>query len=95
MAKEAKAPPKAASPKEAPVDLRDFLSKASAPELLELAKNTGLVGHPLVKDYENPQAPDSYHKEQALRKLVHLEQKKHADFRNRLTSLVRQKLPQG
>ena len=93
MAKEAKATasgasPKGKVPKDAGIDVRDFLAKASAPELLDLARQTALVAHPLVKEYDNAQ-------EQALRRLLHLEQKKHADFRNRLATLLRQKLPQG
>jgi hypothetical protein len=93
VAKEAKATASSASPKgkapeDADIDLRDFLAKASAPELLDLARQTALAAHPLVKEYDNAQ-------EQALRKLIHLEQKKHADFRNRLATLLRQKLPQG
>jgi hypothetical protein len=93
MAKEAKAAasgasPKDKAPKDAGIDLRDFLARASAPELLDLARQTALAALPLVKEYENA-------KEQALRKLIHLEQKKHADFRNRLATLVRLRMPPG
>jgi hypothetical protein len=93
MAKEAKAvagsaSPKGKAPKDAGIDLRDLLAKASAAELLDLARQTALAAHPLVKGYDSAQ-------EQVLRKLIHLEQKKHADFRNRLATLMRQKMPQG
>jgi hypothetical protein len=86
MAKEKAPPAEGKQPaKEHRVDLREFIQSTGVPELLQIVRQTALATHPLVRDFDQSQDPL---KEQTLRRLVHREQKNHADFRNRLTFLL-------
>jgi hypothetical protein len=89
MAKEKKPPAEEKpQPAESAPDPREFIRSAGVPELLQVVRQTALLAHPLVRDFEKSQDPQ---KEQTLRQLVYREQKNHADFRNRLSSLLPRK----
>jgi len=75
------------------VDTREFIQKADIPELLQIARQTGLASHPLVRSFDNPGAPAFYQKGDDLRRLMHREQKNHADFRNKVVYLLMRKQP--
>jgi hypothetical protein len=69
----------------------EFLQKAAVADLLEVVRNTGLSGEHLVKNYEGLAAPEYEDKEAKLRLLIHRHRKRHADFRHRFASLVKQR----
>src|SRR5207237_10552904 len=52
-------------------DAREFIQKADSQELLRIAQQTGLAAHPLVRNYDNPQAPDFHQKGDDLRRLMY------------------------
>ena len=78
-------------PKERKVNLPEFIKKADPAELLALAQQTALVNHPLVRNFNDASAPAFYQKAEDLRRLLNIEQKKHADFRNRVVFLIARK----
>src|SRR5438874_1986683 len=67
--------------KETRSDLLGVIKEASPEQLLQLAAGTALRTHPLVKDFNNPDAAAFYQKTDDLRRLIVQEWKKHADFR--------------
>ncbi len=86
MAREKSPPAEEKQPaRERGPDPREFIGSAGVAELLQVVRQTALATHPLVRDFDQSQDPQ---KEQALRRLVHGEQKNHADFRNRVAFLL-------
>src|SRR5438132_8140254 len=80
--------------KEQKKDLRLWPRTAQVDQLLYVARNSGLAAHPLVKHFEDPKAPTFYQKTEDLRRLIYIEMKKHADFRNRASFLLLGMQPQ-
>jgi hypothetical protein len=70
------------------VSSKEWIQQAAVQELLQVVRQTALAVHPLVREFEKSAEPL---KEQALRQLTYREQKNHADFRNRLASLLTRK----
>ena len=84
-----------AGSKETHADTLSFIRRATPEQLLEIAAGTALRVHPLVLNFNQPDAPAYYQKTDELRTLIAHEWKRHADFRGMVSRTVAKKQGQG
>ncbi|HZY85029.1 MAG TPA: hypothetical protein VFE78_09375 [Gemmataceae bacterium] len=80
--------------KEEAVNLKEFIQGAEPQQLLQIARQTTLAHEHLVRNFESDGSPTEA-KTDGLRKLLHRQQKNHADLRHVLTTLVKRSGWQG
>jgi hypothetical protein len=80
--------------KEEAAHLKSFIQGAEPQQLLQIARQTTLAHEHLVRNFESDGSPTEA-KAEGLRKLLHRQQKNHADLRQVLTNLVKRSGWQG
>jgi hypothetical protein len=80
--------------KEEAANLKAFIQGAEPQQLLQVARQTTLAHEHLVRNFESDGSPAEA-KADGLRKLLHRQQKNHADLRQVLTNLVKRSGWQG